>query len=100
MSSKEWFVIVNKECYIELGYEISCSSKSKALKLADFIARLLYNVDTRESHVFVVKRETDDFKKTIVENHYSVRCDLCLKSIYLYDGYCNNQREILSKFIF
>ena len=99
MSNKNWMVVVNKKCTIEGGDQISCNSKSEALNLAVLVARSLYNVDARESHVFVVKREKADVElleliKNVVKYHYSIVCESGLKMILRYDGYCANQERI------
>lgn len=97
-SYKEWIIVVNKECSIKDGYEISCYSKSNALNLAEIISKSLYSVAEQGGHVFVLNREYDSETytfKTVVINHYSVICDLYVKMILLYDGFCDNQREIV-----
>lgn len=99
MSNKEWMVVVNKECTITGGDRISCNSKSEALNVAALVARALYNVNTRESHVFVAKREEADvelpaFMKNDIKYHYSVVCEADLKMILLYEGFCNNRKRI------
>lgn len=104
MSNKNWMVVVNKECTITGGDRISCNSKSESLNVAALVARSLYNVDARESHVFVVKREKADvelpeFIKNVVKYHYSIVRESGLKMILLYDGFCGNQKRIATQWL-
>lgn len=104
MTNKNWMVVVNKECTITGGDRISCNSKSESLNVAALVARSLYNVDARESHVFVVKREQADvelpaFIKNVVKYHYSIVRESGLKMILLYDGFCGNQKRIATQWL-
>lgn len=103
-----WLVLVNKECSIKGGDVIICESKSKAINIASYVARVLYNAGVLEQHVFVVNRaETDittidekEFKYRVI-CHYSISyyVGIGLKMLMRYDGWAANQKKIASQWL-
>lgn len=104
----DWIVIVNKECSIKGGDVIVCESKSKAMNIASYVARVLYNASVFEQHVFVVNRtekvietiDGDEFGYRVI-CHYSIiyYIDMGLKMLMRYDGWGANQKKIASQWM-
>lgn len=103
-----WLVCVNKECSIKGGDVITCVSKSEAINIASYVARVLCNTGKFERHIFVVNRVETDATPTIVDKedleyrviyHYSIVCESGLKMILLYDGFCGNQKRIAMQWL-
>lgn len=103
-----WLVIVNEFCDIIGGDRLVCKTRAEALNIAAFTARVLYNADVCERHVFVVKRVETEAEATIVSKedleyrviyHYSIAGSDSMKWIFLYDGWCDNQKKLCFKFI-
>lgn len=109
MERNDWLVLVNKECSIKGGDAITCESKSKAINIASYVARVLYNTGAYEKHVFVVnRRETgietlvdrEDFEYKVISHYLIVYyADLGLKMLIHYDCWCENQKKIASQWI-
>ena len=104
-----WMVIVNEECSIKDGDAITCAEKSQAINIASYVARVLYNTNVYERHVFVVNRietgiETpvykEDFKYRVI-SHYSIvyYTHVGLKMLIRYDGWSENQKKIASQWM-
>lgn len=109
MERKNWLVLVNKECSIKGGDVITCVSKSQALNIASYVARVLYNAGAHERHVFVVNRketgietlvDREDFEYKVI-CHYSIvyYADLGLKMLIHYDCWWENQKKIASQWL-
>lgn len=105
----DWLVIVNKECSIKGGDAITCESKSKAINIASYVARVLYNASAHEQHVFVINRaetgiaalvDREDFEYRVI-CHYSIiyYTDVGLKMLMRYDGWATNQKKIASQWL-
>lgn len=105
----DWLVLVNKECSIKGGDAITCESKSKAINIASYAARVLYNAGAHEQHVFVVNRtetgiaafvDGEDFKYRVI-CHYSIiyYTSVGLKILMRYDGWAANQKKIASQWV-
>lgn len=110
MEQRKWMIIVNEECSIYGGNILVCESKDKAMNIASFVARILYNIGEINKHILVVNRIEVDATPTIVNkedleyrviHHYSVAYNaaLGLQMIILYDGWCNNHKKIASRWI-
>lgn len=97
-----WAVIVNEECSLCGGDIITCENKSKAVNIASFVSRVLYNSDAGERYVFVVNKvKADDSTEYLdyrVIYHYSIMVSDSMKWIFLYDGWFDRKRTICVKF--
>lgn len=104
----DWIVIVNKECSIKGGDVIVCESKSKAMNIASYVARVLYNASVPEQHVFVLNREEkgietiggDEFRYRVI-CHYSIIYYIAmgLKMLMYYEGWAANKKKIASRWL-
>lgn len=102
-----WMVIVNSECSTHGGDIITCENRSKAVNIASFVSRVLYNSDIGERHIFVVKKMgadynslhvfSEDSQYTVVY-HYSIMESDSMKWMFLYDGWCNNKKKVCCNF--
>lgn len=101
-----WMVVVNEESAMRGGDMITCETKSKAVNIASFVSRVLYNADVDEKHIFVVKKAetgsnypydfSEDSPFTVVY-HYSIMVRDSIKCLFLYDGWCNNEKKLCFK---
>lgn len=98
-----WLVIVNEKCTINGGDRLVFKTRSEALNAAAFTARILYKAGVSESHIFVVKRVESGVEPTCITKdeiefrvmyHYSLSCEETYKAMFLYDGWCDNQKTI------
>ena len=108
MERKEWAVIVNQKGYITGGTAMAYNSRAEALNSAAFIARVLYNANVCEAHVFVVDRKEIDVDfisinkddlECKVRYHYSISNTGKLKTVYFYEGWSEKQKKIASQWL-